>query len=150
MTNSELIVEMKKLWAKGERGKVNFYELLRTKFTLAKGRALKIYDVVESEMTKITLEAQNEALSEEQKSALQDNLRTDLELEMILCQIATGNLQIEEWIKGEPILRNVTPFEQINAIDKIYKKRGSYAPIKQEHSGSLDFGTFLTKASQRK
>ncbi len=150
LTDNELIIEIKKLWGKGERGKVNLYELLRTKFTLGKSRALKTYDVVEAEMIKITQAAQDAAIAYEQKAALQDELKTDLELEMVLCQIAIGNLTIEEWVRGNPILRNVSPMEQIAAIDKIYKKRGSYAPIKQEHSGSVDFGTFLTKASVKK
>lgn len=62
----------------------------------------------------------------EVKEAIKNGLKSDLELELILCQIASGNVKVEEWIKGDPILRDVNPNEVIKAIDTIYKKRGSF------------------------
>ena len=70
-------------------------------------------------------------LSEQLKSEINASIASDLELDLILSQIASGNLQVEEWVRGDVILRNVVPMEQIAAIDKLYKRRGSYAPLKQ-------------------
>ena len=64
------------------------------------------------------------------KEALNEAIKSDLELEAILCTIATGNLKVEEIVAGKAIIREVTPYEQISAIDKIFKKRGSNAPTK--------------------
>ena len=64
------------------------------------------------------------------KEAIDEAIISDLELEAVLCKIATGNVEVEEWVKGKPIIRGVSPMEQIAAIDKIYKKRGSNAPSK--------------------
>ena len=64
--------------------------------------------------------------------ALGRGLKSDLELESFLCQIAVGDLQVEEFIRGISILRNASPIERIKAIDLIYKKRGSYAAIKSD------------------
>lgn len=62
--------------------------------------------------------------------SLKSGLKSDLELEVILCQLATDNVEVEEWVKGKKILRGITPFEVISAIQTLYKKRGSNAPIK--------------------
>lgn len=70
--------------------------------------------------------------------ALKEGLKSDLELEVFLCQIAMGDIEIEEIVKGEAVLRNVSPFERIQAINTIYKKRGSFAPEKRDVN--LKFG----------
>lgn len=81
-----------------------------------------------------------EAVTEEEyKEVVKGQIVSDSELEAILCKIATGNMEVEEFIKGVPILRGVTPSEQIQAIDKIYKKRGVYAPIKQDFGDKVKF-----------
>ncbi len=67
---------------------------------------------------------------QELKESLSEAIKSDLELEAILCTIATGSIKIEEIIAGDAVLRGVTPYEQISAIDKIFKKRGSNAPTK--------------------
>ena len=82
---------------------------------------------------------QNEAIRQEQttqalKESLNEAIISDLELEGILCTIATGNIKVEEIIKGEAVLRDISPMEQIAAIDKLYKKRGSYAPVKSANT----------------
>jgi len=77
-------------------------------------------------------EIRQSVVSEEYKDVVKGQIVSDLELEAILCKIATGNMQVEEFIKGVPILRDVAPSEQIQAIDKLYKKRGTYSPIKTE------------------
>lgn len=130
LTDDELKIEMFQLWGTGERGKTNFYELLRTKFQLSKTRCLKIYDQIEQEASKTVLKAQSNTLISETEEAVKKGLKSDLELEMILCQIASGNVEVEEWIKGESVLRSVSPMEVINAAKVIFTKRGSNAPTK--------------------
>ncbi|GEO08743.1 hypothetical protein [Segetibacter aerophilus] len=68
------------------------------------------------------------------EDAVKEGLKSDLELELILSQIACANVEVEDWVKGEVVMRSVSPMESIAAIDKIFKKRGSYAPIKQANT----------------
>jgi hypothetical protein len=75
-------------------------------------------------------------ITEEYKEALNEAIISDIEIESILCTIARGNLEVEQIIAGNAVLRGVSPMEQIAAIDKLYKKRGSYAPIKQAATDS--------------
>jgi hypothetical protein len=70
-------------------------------------------------------------MSEQLKSEINASIASTLELDLVLSQIATGNLKIADWVKGEIVLRGVEPMEQIAAIDKLYKRRGDYAPLKQ-------------------
>lgn len=70
-------------------------------------------------------------LSEQLKSEINASIKSDLELDLILSEIAIAGVTVEEYVKGEAVTRGVTPFEQIAAIDKLYKRRGSYAPLKQ-------------------
>ena len=75
-------------------------------------------------------------ISEQLKSDLNASIASDLELEVILSKIATGNVEIEEWVKDKMVLRNTSPLEVISAIREIYKKRGSYAPVKTAQTNS--------------
>ena len=69
-------------------------------------------------------------MTEELKTEINASIKSDLELDLILSQIASANITIEEYINGDAVTRGVSPFEQIAAIDKLYKRRGSYAPVK--------------------
>jgi hypothetical protein len=95
-------------------------------------REIKEAKTILSERNKQKEVIRQEQVSTTLKESINEALLSDLELEAILCKIATGNLEIQEWIKGKPIIRGVTPTEITNAIDKIYKKRGSNAPTKQQ------------------
>ena len=64
--------------------------------------------------------------------ALKQGLKSDLELEAFLCQMAMGDIKMEEVVMGIAVLRDVSPSERIKAVDLIYKKRGSYAAIKND------------------
>jgi len=64
--------------------------------------------------------------------ALKEGLKSDLEIEVMLCQIAIGNVNFEEIKGGSLILRGASPTERVKAADLIFKKRGSYAPVKSE------------------
>jgi hypothetical protein len=127
-----LIQMMKDLLDKGERGATNFYELLRVEIKINKTRCLKIYPDAESQWVKFKNNAIDEVRYEQIADAAVIGLKSDLELEAILCQFASGNLSVSEWVKGQVILRDVTPMESIAAISQIFKKRGSYAATKTD------------------
>jgi hypothetical protein len=78
----------------------------------------------------------NEAITHEIIKGVENGLKSDLELEQILHEIAEGKLDIEETTSTPDGIiefkRKPTPNERINAIKEIYKKRGSYAPDKVE------------------
>lgn len=114
----------------GERGATNFYELLRTKAQLSKSRCLQMYPVVELEWVTFKDKVINEQREASIAEAAEKGLKTDLELEQILCQIASSNLEVEEIMGGAAVLRGATPGEMCKAIDLLFKKRGSYAPTK--------------------
>ena len=63
-------------------------------------------------------------------SAVKEGLLSDIEIELILCKIISAEFRVEEWVKGDLIIRNVVPAEQIAAARTIYLRRGSNAPTK--------------------
>ncbi|HRN79831.1 MAG TPA: hypothetical protein PKY29_06110 [Ferruginibacter sp.] len=130
LNDKELDLEIRKLWSTGERGKTRFYQLLQTKFKIDKRRCLAMYDKVANEMATLGANVHSSVMTEELKSAVEESIASDLELEAILCKIATGGISIFDWVNNKPVLRDVTPMEMIAAIDKLFKKRGSYAPSK--------------------
>lgn len=93
---------------------------------------IKEAKTIHSERNKQREDVRLSVTTEALKNELNEAIISDLELEAILCTIAQGNLQVEEIIRGEAVLRNVLPSEQISAIDKLFKKRGTYAPTKQD------------------
>ena len=80
---------------------------------------------VERERTRV------EVMTATVTEATQEAIISDMEIEAILCRIITGHMDVEEMLRGEPILRSVTPFEIIAAADKLWKKRGTYAAEKK-------------------
>lgn len=135
LNDSELLIELKSLWMTGNRGKTNLYELLGTKHKVSKSRCLKMYDVMASEASKEVRQEQSNINVSETDEAVRNGLKSDLELEFILCQIASGNVEVEDWVKGLSILRSVSPMEVISAARTIFLKRGSNAAIKSELTG---------------
>jgi hypothetical protein len=69
---------------------------------------------------------------------IKEGLLSDMEIELILCKIISGDVKVEEFIKGNAVLREVTPTEITNAAKVIYAKRGSNAASKIEHSGKVN------------
>src|SRR5436190_23930619 len=84
LTDSEIIIELNNLWNKGEKGKTNFYELLRTDFKIEKSRCLKFYDIMALEASKGAIEAQRGANILAAKEAAQNGLKSKAERVMIL------------------------------------------------------------------
>lgn len=70
------------------------------------------------------------AISESLKDEIQAQILTEIEIDLILSKIVTGDIKVEEYIKGEPVIRDVSPSDIIAAADKLYKRKGSYAPAK--------------------
>ena len=127
------IEEMKAMLRQGADRKDIFEELCKT---CKVGRGTLDNELKEArEAVKAEQDAKEKILqdnlSEQLKSEINASIKSDLELDLILSQIATAGVEIEDYIKGEAVTRGVTPFEQIAAIDKLYKRRGSYAPVKQ-------------------
>lgn len=69
-------------------------------------------------------------LSESLKDEIQAQILTETEIDLILSKIVTGDIKVEEYIKGEPVIRDISPSDIIAAADKLYKRKGSYAPTK--------------------
>lgn len=76
----------------------------------------------------------NEVTTQEIEEGLRNGLKSDLEIELQLCKIAFGELDVEETTSTPDGLiefrRKPTPNEMINAMKEIWKKRGTYAPDK--------------------
>ena len=64
------------------------------------------------------------------KDAVNEAILSDLELEGILCKIASGNMQVQEMFAGVPVLRDISPAEVTNAVKALWLKRGSNSPTK--------------------
>lgn len=80
--------------------------------------------------------ALNSTLTSKTIEEAKNGLKTDLEIEMQLCKIAFGELDVVETTSTPDGLidfhRKPTPGEMIQAMKEIWKKRGTYAPDKLE------------------
>jgi ribosomal protein S8E len=79
--------------------------------------------------------------------ALKAGLKSDLEIEAVVSQIATGSLLVEEIIDGGAVIRNLTPNEITNAAKAIWAKRGSNAPTKVAQTNGAGEDVALTNLS---
>lgn len=136
ISDAQVIIEITKLLGEGFTGKTSNWEQMRTRFKLGKSRHIRLFDEAHSEWAKTTREAQQQVIGKDAQEDLLKAIATEDELDAVLSQIAFGNLEVEEWIKGEPVLRGVSPMEQIAAADKLYKRKGSYAPTKLANTDS--------------
>lgn len=92
----------------------------------------------EIKSAKIILSKRNEekeairqaTMSKDYAEALNEQIISDIEIEAVLCKIITNGVNVIEFIKGAPTLRDVTPSEIIQAAKTLYVKRGSNAPTK--------------------
>lgn len=71
------------------------------------------------------------------KESVNEAIISESEIDAVLSMIVTGRIEIEEIVRGESILRSVSPMEVIAAADKLYKRKGSYAPQKKEINGNI-------------
>lgn len=80
-------------------------------------------ELIGQEAEKIRASAMDEGI----RQAMKEGLLSDIEIEIILCKIVAGGITVEEYVKGDVIIRGVTPPEQIAAARVLYLKRGSNA-----------------------
>ncbi len=96
-------------------------------------------------------EIRQEVTEQSIREAVNEAIVSDEVLEGILCRIACGEMEVEEIIKGTPVLRSTTPAEVTAAIAQIFKKRGSYSAMKTEVSITDGLKSIIVNpASQRK
>jgi hypothetical protein len=76
----------------------------------------------------------NDVTTQEIEEGLRNGLKSDLEIELQLCKIAFGEIDVTETTSTPDGLiefnRKPTPGEMINAMKELWKKRGTYAPDK--------------------
>ena len=91
---------------------------------------IKEAKTVLAERNKQKEDIRQQQTSETLKEAIIEAILSDIEIEAVLCNIIKGGYQIAEIVKGDVVLRDVSPMEIINAAKAIYTKRGSNAPTK--------------------
>ena len=89
-------------------------------------KAKQIIKIEQAGLEELRVSTMSEVFVDSVKSAI----LSDLEIEAVLCKIIVGEYEIEEMIKGQPVLRSVLPSEIIQAARALYLKRGSNAPTK--------------------
>jgi hypothetical protein len=76
----------------------------------------------------------NDTYTHEINEGLRNGLKSDLEIELQLCKIAFGEIDVMETTSTPDgfieFNRKPTPGEMINAMKELWKKRGTYAPDK--------------------
>ena len=111
----------------GNRGKSNFYELLRTKYKCEKSNTLKQYDIYEAEYDLNLNKGKDDIILESEKERLKMAILTRHERMKIASDIGKG----KAWKVGDEILIP-TSSDRLRALDYLSKVEGDYAPIKSE------------------
>ena len=111
----------------GNRGKSNFYELLRTKYKCEKSNTLKQYDIYEAEYDLNLNNGKDAQIQEAEKERLKSAILTKYERILIAQSIAQG----KAWKAGNTM---VVPSagDRIRALDYLAKIEGDYAPNKTD------------------
>lgn len=89
-------------------------------------------------------------LPEQVKAEIEANIASEQEIDLALSKIVMGNCTVEEFIQGKAVLRGIEPMEIIAAADKLYKRKGSYAPAKSDlttNGESLNQGVVLSNGN---
>ena len=111
----------------GNRGKSNFYELLRTNYKCEKSNTLKQYDIYEAEYDLNLNKGKDDIILESEKERLKSAILTKLERMEIASNIAKG----KAWKSGNVmIVPNAS--DRMKACDYLSKIDGDYAPSKTD------------------
>jgi hypothetical protein len=131
-SKSKRITDIASMLEKGMERKEILQELSKTCKVCARtiDNEIKEAKLVVNDRNKHKEQLRVEQTTDTIKEAVNKAILSDMELEGILCKIASGNMGVEQIFDGTPILRGVTPSEVTNAIKTIYLKRGSNAPTK--------------------
>lgn len=111
----------------GNRGKSNFYELLRTNYKCEKSNTLKQYDIYEAEYDLTLNKGKDDIILESEKERLKSAILTKHERMEIASNIAKG----KAWKSGNVmIVPNAS--DRMKACDYLSKIDGDYAPSKTD------------------
>ena len=111
----------------GNRGKSNFYELLRTKYKCEKSNTLKQYDIYEAEYDLNLNKGKDDIILDSEKERLKSAILTKHERMEIASNIAKG----KAWKSGNVmIVPNAS--DRMKACDYLSKIDGDYAPSKTD------------------
>ena len=111
----------------GNRGKSNFYELLRTNYKCEKSNTLKQYDIYEAEYDLTLNKGKDDIILESEKERLKSAILTKFERMEIASNIAKG----KAWKSGNVmIVPNAS--DRMKACDYLSKIDGDYAPSKTD------------------
>ena len=111
----------------GNRGKSNFYELLRTSYKCEKQNTLKQYDIYEIEYDLALNKGKDDIILESEKERLKSAILTKFERMEIASNIAKG----KAWKSGNVmIVPNAS--DRMKACDYLSKIDGDYAPSKTD------------------
>ena len=109
----------------GNRGKSNFYELLRTSHKCEKSNTLKQYDIYEAEYDLTLNKGKDDIILESEKERLKSAILTKFERMEIASNIARG----KAWKSGNVmVVPNAS--DRMKACDYLSKIDGDYAPTK--------------------
>jgi len=115
----------------GNRGKSNFYELLRTNYKCEKSNTLKKYDVYEVEYDLNLNKGKDDIILETEKERLKSAILTKFERMEIASNIAKG----KAWKSGNVmVVPNAS--DRMKACDYLSKIDGDYAPTKVAETDS--------------
>ena len=111
----------------GNRGKSNFYELLRTNYKCEKSNTLKQYDIYEAEYDLTLNKGKDDIILDSEKERLKSAILTKFERMEIASNIAKG----KAWKSGNVmIVPNAS--DRMKACDYLSKIDGDYAPSKTD------------------
>lgn len=109
----------------GNRGKSNFYELLRTSYKCEKQNTLKQYDIYEAEYDLTLNKEKDDIILDAEKERLKSAILTKFERMEIASNIARG----KAWKVGTEVIIP-TANDKLKACDYLSKIDGDYAPTK--------------------
>ena len=109
----------------GNRGKSNFYELLRTSYKCEKQNTLKQYDIYEKQYDLTLNKGKDDIIHDAEKERLKSAILTKFERMEIASNIAKG----KAWKSGNVmVVPNAS--DRMKACDYLSKIDGDYAPTK--------------------
>ena len=146
LSDSQLKSEIFALFNTGNTGKTDLYGLIRTKYTLARGRYFKMYDLCLAEWSKIKEQADSEATIQAAGEAAKNGLKSKIEkqvhiqrlIDSIQTDIDNGFYETIAGSVNPQILQiALSPMEKAalgKTIKDLYaelnKMEGDYAPTK--------------------
>jgi len=127
ISEPQLVLELKKLFESGNTSKTNSYELLRTKYRIAKNRCLKAFDIALNEWQEIKNKTTAESIEANQKEVLKTANLTKIDRILIAEEIAIGK---PKKIGNDVII--ISPMERLRALDYLAKIHSDYAPTRTD------------------